>query len=1160
MPHTLPIDLADFPAFRTRKALLIIDLQNEFLSLSGTLPVTTPDGFVNRTLDVANRFRESGSGDIFWVRSQFDAHRPAGTSQIITTNKPLSDVVGSRPNSARRRKESEPPSDDQDADPEAFLSMSPNQKQEKSGQTQRGHNLLAGSHGSELAPSIASSVNARQDLVLTKTHYSAFHSTQLLNRLRTRFVTELYLCGALTNISIYATALDAARHGLSLTIIEDCCGYRDITRHENAIASLIQLTGCETLSAENVLESMVPQPSDKASAVNDFAAAIAAITGASSGPPRARRLTKSATAAPTIAVSSSPGAIGRISGGLPVRTKNPVPSEDNNERSKTLPPSPSPSPPSFKNQTQITPASHETPALSLLHPAAKDFAVDEPETPQSLQSLVANDTATSTKGSPAITTKVVILPTDSSAGTFDPIAKDSLNTATSTVHATFPKPTITPKTFDAQTSAPIEPREISTGRITPNEDADQDDDTDTLLRLTASPRHAKLMEYSRLQSKRNAPSLKSRLEDLAEKSDTTSSKQHVKKTNKIVAPAATAMHSQSVSADVPAASCVSKAATAPTSSNFEESPVYQYAAAPTTTGSESDSRPQSGSDAMDKTKDLDIGARNSPISTQQLPSTIGPICAGDTVIHHDVLPKSLESGIFERLQVEVQWQRMSHQGGEVPRLVCVQGEISKDGSLPVYRHPSDESPPLEAFTPTVVKIKHEVEKVVGHPLNHALIQLYRTGDDYISEHSDKTLDIVPGSYVCNMSLGAERTMVFRTKRVQKNLLHREEPSGAEGTLNASKLGNKRQIHRVQLPHNSLCCMGLQTNMTWLHAIRQDKRASRDKSPAALAYGGGRISLTFRQIGTFLNATQTLIWGQGAVAKLREDARPVVNGQSDEAIRMLRAFGAENHSSDFDWKAQYGKGFDVLHMSSSPRFFASTDAVVNMTIQLFLADLGVKYARGSMSSAPAAKKDSTDSSKTDVASIVIDAPSSLDVSVRFVDNDKDRSAVQGVLAILLYLDAVYGTQPKERSAQYHLEQARKYTRLQKALLFQDRWRVLAANISDSDSDAVSKASTSSFTLQPLKGDLTVWEAYASETGTAGVEADVLSIAGASVPSFVDFAFWSVLHSMELAAGGHDALLCELRRVGATRLSTYYAAFKAQSIVRTVLAAAGIQHLT
>jgi alkylated DNA repair dioxygenase AlkB len=45
-----------------------------------------------------------------------------------------------------------------------------------------------------------------------------------------------------------------------------------------------------------------------------------------------------------------------------------------------------------------------------------------------------------------------------------------------------------------------------------------------------------------------------------------------------------------------------------------------------------------------------------------------------------------------------------------------------------------------------------------------LIQLYRTGADYISEHSDKTIDVVRGSFIVNLSLGARRTMTLRTKK------------------------------------------------------------------------------------------------------------------------------------------------------------------------------------------------------------------------------------------------------------------------------------------------------------------------------------------------------------------------------------------------------------
>ena len=44
-------------------------------------------------------------------------------------------------------------------------------------------------------------------------------------------------------------------------------------------------------------------------------------------------------------------------------------------------------------------------------------------------------------------------------------------------------------------------------------------------------------------------------------------------------------------------------------------------------------------------------------------------------------------------------------------------------------------------------IRDHVEKTLGHPVNHALLQLYRNSEDYISEHSDKTIDVVRGSNI-----------------------------------------------------------------------------------------------------------------------------------------------------------------------------------------------------------------------------------------------------------------------------------------------------------------------------------------------------------------------------------------------------------------------------
>ncbi len=154
--------------------------------------------------------------------------------------------------------------------------------------------------------------------------------------------------------------------------------------------------------------------------------------------------------------------------------------------------------------------------------------------------------------------------------------------------------------------------------------------------------------------------------------------------------------------------------------------------------------------------------------------------------------------------------------GEVPRLVAVEGLIEDDGryghnlefmvhdrwthrstlirvflkiifktSQPIYRHPADESPPLLPFSPTVQKIRACVEKALGHPLNHVLIQHYRHGGDYISEHSDKTIDVVRDSKIVNVSLGAQRTMTLRTKKDA-----------------AKETKSDRETQRVPLFHNS----------------------------------------------------------------------------------------------------------------------------------------------------------------------------------------------------------------------------------------------------------------------------------------------------------------------------------------------------------------------
>lgn len=868
-----PFDQSALPQLTTRQAFIGVDFQNDFTASDGALPVTEPPDYVQRAAALASAFRERG--DVVWVKSRFDHTRSLDAEQIIVT-----DAAPTRPprpsGGARISRRRGPPIAEASIepagppDPEAFLSHDEPSCLEASPPS-----------ACELAPEINDSMQ-KTDLTLTKSHYSAFKDTQLLHILRAKMVMEVFICGSLTNVGVYATAMDAAGHGLSITVVEDCCGYRSEERQRRAVSSLIEFTGCEVASSQEVLETI---GSDK---TKSKPKASEKSTGAQPAKSSAGHGTR---------VNNSPDIV-RPMTGLRLVSGSPVPA-----------------------------------------------------------------------GGSAASGAVARAP--------------------------------------GEAESRSKPREA----------------TGTISNLAGAPESNLAGD-----DKKRDPKFESRA--------------------------------------------------------LGQNSLQELTASPSDLPPEDIATPDQPSD-----------------SDGELPPQKG-LCEGDTDIIEDLLPEESAGDIFEKLRDEIRWQRMSHQGGEVPRLVAVQGEVADDGSIPVYRHPSDESPPLLPFSPTVLAIKTVTEKHLGHPLNHVLIQYYRSGKDYISEHSDKTLDIVKDSYIANVSLGAERTMVLRTKRLDK------DPSLP---ANYPPEDLKRRVQRARLPHNSLCRMGLRTNMKWLHSIRQDKRAEREKTTAELAFSGGRISLTFRHIGTFLDRHETIIWGQGAKRKTRKEANPIINGTGPEAIEMLKAFGAENHSSSFDWDARYGKGFDVLHMSNSPRLFASADPQVNMRIALMLTELGINFAKGSMGLA---------ASKTSRETTAEAVP------IKFVDNDASKSAVHGDIAIMMYLDAVHG-RPEEgdKPDRGQATLAKIYSRFQQALTFFGRLQYLHKTATGEKAE-----------LKAIRQELAVWDNYAAEE-------DGGYLAGPS-PSLPDFVVWPALHA-DVRRHGIDLF------EGLDNLSKYYEAYGDRDSVRKVL---------
>ncbi|KAK4120085.1 hypothetical protein N657DRAFT_649425 [Parathielavia appendiculata] len=1006
MPTPFPINPAAIPLVQTRKALLILDLQNDFVSPDGALYTEEPEGYVDRILDLARVFRDTGAGDVVWIRSEFERHCSLlqDGDQIVTADTILrakkTPPRGRQPSSTMH--ESAVMEDDE----EAFLSVGANKNKKSC--------VRRDTSGAEFAPRVKAAVVAGRDIVFTKTHYSAFASgqQQLVQLLRGRFVTQMYVCGALTNISIYATALGAGQHGYDVTLVEDCCGFRGTMRHLNAVKQLEHLTGCEVLSSENLLDQLQPSaPPSQSTGLSPSISKICLNLGG--GPPDA-----------------SPAA-----GPRPIT-------------SRPITPEPTSPQPGWVDQKRT--------------PTLRHIASNNQSSPKLDTKRLANDTPP--------------LEVDSDSSSLDSESTYSREEK--------------PEEGEGSAQPPTAKGELesSKGPILP-------------LPGAGSAKAEKLSVMSRVAQGRDPVS------NPDEKPSVLSSSQTIATQSRLPADATEPEINSPLKVTAPA---------------------------------------------------LKIESDSPHTMTDHQPAVVSePLCEGDTSVITNVLPPALAADAFERLLEEVSWAGMSHMGGEVPRRIAVQGEVAEDGSMPIYRHPADESPPLLPFSPTVLQIKKEVENHLGHPLNHVLIQHYRSGNDYISEHSDKTLDIVRGSFIANVSLGAERSMIFRTKRPPKDktTTTKSSPSKPEPRLTITDESQptsttpphpndtdtypepKRQTQRAPLPHNSLLRMGLSTNARWLHSIRPDKRADRDKTARELSHAGARISLTFRQIGTFIDASQSRIWGQGATSKTREGAREVVNGQTEEAVRLLRAFGAENSNrggEGFEWGEWYGEGFDVLHMGVPKRvFFTSSfsgfggdggDGVGNVCVALALAEMGVGCAKGSVEG----------------------------LEVRFEDNDPGRAVVEGWASVLRYLDAVYGA-GRRYDQMLPGEVARRFVRFQRGLDLWGKWKcaVEEAGIKAGAGERASEEEVGTV-KKLLKKELADWEAWAEEASspaaTSGDRTTVVEmgssfyIAGGSQPSPADFALWPVLHDMVRGCG--DQLLGK-------NLRRYYATFKERSSVAKAL---------
>lgn len=238
-----------------RSALLIIGLQNEFLDpevgrcVMATIGTGKPS-FVDKLKTFIPPFRVRG-GDVIWMRSEYQKPRDFIDPRNDETVLIISDDSDS---------DSEAEGDDEtgiikEEKLKGVKGVRPPLRTDAFLAVESDHPPCApATPASEFHPSIKDSITSPPDRVMVKTWFSAFKETSLLQTLRGRFISDLYICGVITNVCILATAADAAKHGFNVFVMPDCLGYRNLVAHQQSLKVMVDDYGVEEVSSGKLIK------------------------------------------------------------------------------------------------------------------------------------------------------------------------------------------------------------------------------------------------------------------------------------------------------------------------------------------------------------------------------------------------------------------------------------------------------------------------------------------------------------------------------------------------------------------------------------------------------------------------------------------------------------------------------------------------------------------------------------------------------------------------------------------------------------------------------------------------------------------------------------------------------------------------------------------
>lgn len=120
--------------------------------------------------------------------------------------------------------------------------------------------LPAGPLPADWAEIVPELVAMRPHVIITKRHWSAFHSTELDLQLRRRGITHIVMGGLMTNFGVESTARDAWQNNYTVIVAEDAASSFREDLHRFAIANTLPRVSLVRSSAD-IITALSPPPS-----------------------------------------------------------------------------------------------------------------------------------------------------------------------------------------------------------------------------------------------------------------------------------------------------------------------------------------------------------------------------------------------------------------------------------------------------------------------------------------------------------------------------------------------------------------------------------------------------------------------------------------------------------------------------------------------------------------------------------------------------------------------------------------------------------------------------------------------------------------------------------------------------------------------------------